>query len=88
MQWKNAQGDSVSDSPTEGNIPLQKDFEVTPSITTNMEAPLEVTAQNSVIVQLKVTSLAKRSRGNPINNNKRGGPIGGNSPGGTKTKNI
>jgi hypothetical protein len=45
MQWKNVQGDSVSDSPTEGNIPLQKDLEVTPSITTNMEASLEVTAQ-------------------------------------------
>jgi hypothetical protein len=45
MQWKNAQGDSVSDSPTEGNIPLQKDLEVTPSITTNVEVSLEVTAQ-------------------------------------------
>ena len=48
VQWKNAQGDSVSDSPTEGNIPLQKDLEVTPSITTNVGAPLEVTAQDSV----------------------------------------
>jgi len=48
VQWKNVQGDSVSDSPTEGNIPLKKDLEVTPSITTNVEAPLEVTAQDSV----------------------------------------
>jgi hypothetical protein len=32
-------------SAYKGNIPLQKDLEVTPSITTNVEAPLEVTAQ-------------------------------------------
>jgi hypothetical protein len=48
VQWKNAKGDSVGDSPTEGNIPLQKDLKVTPSIATNVEAPLEVTAQDSV----------------------------------------